>query len=335
MARRFPNRTRDDWAKIASRRIVNVLRRHKLCNVRQLEAKISEAGPPAIRAQPLSIKDGLAYLLERGAIKIALPKAYAPGVSIDFYALQEFSQDRYTDKGRFDFILEYWPKYREACEANEYCGDLFERLVDKAIALCPDFIRLGEPGKDFKNYYLDGRRFDNSPPIDHVVYYRERGIVLGVEDKNLRQWIYPNDKLIPKFLRKCVQNQQVPVLVARKLPYLTRLFCQHAGVLGFETHFQYLHPDLEPEFDLIRHKDGIGFADLRFSLEPPDHLIRFFGTIVPKEIMNTAKTFEANRDLVRAFVDGDTTYREFMRELGILKDTEPDAEELADYYDER
>lgn len=206
MPRRFPRRSRDEWSKIASHRIISVLRRHRLCNVRQLEAKISEAGPPSVRAQPLSIKDGLAYLLQHGTVKVALQKDSAPGITVDFYALDEFSESRYTDQGRRDFILQYWPVYREGSGTTELCGDVLETLVDKALTTCPSMIRLGEPGKDFNNYRIDGRRFDNSPPADHVFYYRERGLALGIEDKNWREWIYPNDDLIPKFLKKWVMS---------------------------------------------------------------------------------------------------------------------------------
>ncbi len=114
MPRHFPRRTKAEWAKIASQRIINILRRYRLCNLPQLQSKIAEAGPPSMRAQPLSIKDGLAYLLERGVIKIPLPKNSAEGISTDFYALKEFSLARYTDRGRRDFILDHWPIYRNA-----------------------------------------------------------------------------------------------------------------------------------------------------------------------------------------------------------------------------
>ncbi len=335
MPRRFARRTRAEWAKIASSRIITILRRHRLCNLRQLEAKISEAGPPSVRAQPLSIKDGLAYLLQSGTVKVALPKNAAPDITVDFYSLQNFSPEhRYTDKGRLDFILEYWPVYRRAVSDNALCGDVLETLVDQALAQCPSMIRLGQPGTHFQNYWVDGRRFDNSPPVDHVAYYRDLGLTLGIEDKNWREWIYPNDDIIPTLLKKCLDNQHVPILITRKLPYLTRLVFKHAGMLGFETHFMYLHPSLEAAFQLVRHKDGIGFADLRYALDPPRHLIQFFQSVVPKEIAATAATFAANRDLIRAFVEGTISYYEFMSRLGILPEIEePSEHEIWDYYD--
>ncbi len=334
MVRRFPRRSRDQWGKIASHRIISILRRHRLCNLRQLEAKISEAGPPGVRAQPLSIKDGLKYLLERGTVKIALARNSAPGITVDFYALEEFSESRYTDRGRRDFILEHWPLYRAASGTTEFCGDVLETLVDKALSACPGMIRLGKPGETFNNYWIDGKRFDNNPPLDHVVYYRERGLSLGLEDKNWREWIYPNDALIPTLLRKCLQNGYVPILITRKLPYLSRLFFKQVGALGFETHFMYLHPSLERQFELIRHKDGIGFADLRFSLEVPPQLISFFQSVVPKEVESTARRFELNRELIDGFLKKEISYYEFMSRLGVFPEIEPDDFEMWDYYDE-
>jgi len=335
MPRRFPRRTRADWAKIASHRIISVLRRHRLCNVRQLESKISEAGPTNVRAQPLSIKDGLAYLLERGAVKVALPRDSADGISIDFYALEDFTVDRYNDKGRLDFIKQYWPVYRQATSDKALCGEVLETLVDQALAQSPDFLRIGAPGKTFQNSWVDGRRFDNSPPVDHVVYYRDRSLVLGVEDKNWREWIYPNDDIIPKLLKKSLDNKHFPVLITRKLPYLTRLVFSRLGVLGFEMHFMYLHPSVEAKFELIRHKDGLGFADGRFSANPPKHLLQFLQSTLVNEIEASAKTFEANRALIEGFLAEQISYYEFMAALGIFPEIEEDPdypEYYGDYY---
>jgi hypothetical protein len=278
------------------------------------------------------VKDGIEYLLGRGTIKVGLSRGTADGISIDFYALTEFSTDRYTDKGRLDFILEHWPIYKAATGDKTLCGDVLESLVDKALAECPEMIRIGEPGKTFNNLHVDGVQFANSPPIDHVVYLREQGLILGLEDKNWREWVYPNDEIIPKLLRKCLGNGHVPVLIARKLPYITRLVFKAVGILGFETHFMYLHPVLESKFELIRHKDGLGFADLRFTADPPRHLVHFLQTVLPKEISTTATTFAENRSLIESYLGEQTSYYEFMSKLGIFPEIEePEEGGFLDY----
>ncbi len=165
-----------------------------------------------------------------------------------------------------------------------------------------------------------------------MVYLRDQGLVLGVEDKNWRQWLYPRDQIIPALLRKCLENHHIPVLVTRKLPYFTRIFFKHVGILGFETHFQYFHASLEPKFELIRHKDGIGFADLRFPTEPPKHLVQFFSSVVPGEAASAAATFDSNTQLIQAFVSQSISYYDFMSRLGIFPEAEEEQDEGWDNY---
>ncbi len=333
MAKRFQPRNRAQWQQLAARRIVNILRHHKLCNARQLEAKIAEAGPPSMRAQPLSIVDGLQYLLDRGTIKVALAKGSTPGIDTEFYALTDFDTARYTDKGRLDLITEYYPRYVAVSHDNPSCGDVLETLVDAAAQLNPSFVRLGSPGTSFNNYVVDGHRIDNSPPLDHVIYYKNEGVTIGIEDKNWRQWMYPNDEMIPKTLRKCASNGHSPVVITRKLPYITRLLFKACGILGFETHFQFFHPDVEQDLALARHKDGLGFADLRFTSDPPAHLVRFFQVTLPQQILHAKEVFETNRSILSAYGDRQLTYWELIRELAVFGEEEFD-ETMIDYYEE-
>ena len=160
----MPKRTRYEWQQLAEYRVLNILRRRRLCNVRQLEAKIAEAGPPDRRPQPKSIHDALPALIQRGAIKIGLSKGSSPGINTHFYALTHFDLMRWGDQARAEFIRQWWPRYRQVSGTKELCGDALETLVDKAIDTSGLYARLGETGKGFDAYVVDGLPIRNSPP---------------------------------------------------------------------------------------------------------------------------------------------------------------------------
>lgn len=161
----MPKRTRYEWQQLAEYRVLNILRRRRLCNVRQLEVKIAEAGPPDRRPQPMSIRDALRALLDSGAIKIGLPKDSAPSITTNFYAPADFHPMRWGDQARAEFIRQWWPRYRQVSGTKELCGDALETLVDKAIDTSGLYARLGETGKGFDAYVVDGLPIRNSPPL--------------------------------------------------------------------------------------------------------------------------------------------------------------------------
>ena len=56
------------WVDISKKRIINILNRYKVCYIRQFETKISEAGPPNIRPEPIFIKHAKDELLNQGTL---------------------------------------------------------------------------------------------------------------------------------------------------------------------------------------------------------------------------------------------------------------------------
>ena len=161
-----------------------------------------------------------------------------------------------------------------------------------------------------------------APPLDHILFCPGRRITIGVEDKNWQAWVYPHEFLIRKLLRSCLQNGHSPVLVTRKIPYLTRLLFKRLGILGFETHFQYFHPSAKTELTIVKHKDGLGFAYIRFDTEPPQPLVRFFAKTVPANVDRFTETFASQEPLVREYVEEEIDWGELMRRVGIFPEHE-------------
>jgi hypothetical protein len=50
---------RQDWVAIAKRRVLKVLRRRRFASNRQLEKKISEAGPGDMRPEPMKVSTAI------------------------------------------------------------------------------------------------------------------------------------------------------------------------------------------------------------------------------------------------------------------------------------
>jgi hypothetical protein len=68
--------------------------------------------------------------------------------------------------------------------------------------------------------------------------------------------------------------------------------------MGWQLYRQYFHPDIEDELAEIRHKDGLGFADIATHAEPPKPLIQFFEKTLPANSALFQAKFEQQRPLL-------------------------------------
>jgi hypothetical protein len=124
-----------------------------------------------------------------------------------------------------------------------------------------------------------------------------------VRIKNLREWIYPESEEIWSAISKCCELDAVPVLITRKLPYVSFLFFGRAGMVGYQTHFQYFDPATEPELSRVKAVDGLGYKDIHCTLEPNEHIIRFFGKTLPKISAEFQARFKKNKQILKHFAD--------------------------------
>jgi len=158
-----------------------------------------------------------------------------------------------------------------------------------------------------------------SPPV----------IKIGVEDKNYREWIYADSPKIRQLLRKCQAQDLLPVLVTRKVHYTTRLLFSFLGGVAFQTHYQCFPLKYAERLAEAKHKDGLGFADIRFTEEPPSHVIRLFSEYLPRLFRPAWEKFRNNTDIIKAYVDEDIDYLHLIAELGIRE-----LEEEEEYYED-
>ena len=109
------------------------------------------------------------------------------------------------------------------------------------------------------------------------------------------------------------------MLIARKVHYTTRLFFHYLGAIAFETHFQYFSPKYESRLADAKHKDGLGFADIRFNEDPPPHVVNLFSTLLPQLAPASWDKFQSNQELIVAYLDDDIDYYHLIGELGIIE----------------
>lgn len=63
-----------------------------------------------------------------------------------------------------------------------------------------------------------------------------KAILVGLEAKNIREWLYPQREEITELLQKCTAVDAVPVLVARRIHFSTFRVLNPCGVVLHQTY---------------------------------------------------------------------------------------------------
>src|SRR5208282_696413 len=98
--------------------------------------------------------------------------------------------------------------------------------------------------------------------LDFLVRHSRAGY-LGIECKNTRPWLYPHDTDVREALVKCLALDVVPVIIARRIPFVSFKILSTCGVIMHETYNQLL-PNADAAL-AARAKDKklLGFHDIR------------------------------------------------------------------------
>jgi len=89
---------------------------------------------------------------------------------------------------------------------------------------------------------------------DFVLVTKESGLA-AVEVKNLREWLYPDRSEIRELLAKAVAVNAVPVLIARRMPYVTFRLFNPCGVIVHQTYNQRFAQADHELAEKARHKN--------------------------------------------------------------------------------
>ena len=172
-----------------------------------------------------------------------------------------------------------------------------------------------EPPTLFKDKQIpDGKRLD-------FVILSNSGRV-GVETKNIREWLYPHSLEIKDLLLKCCSINAVPVLITRRLPYITPRLLNAAGVIVHEMYNQIFPASDAHLAESARDKNLLGYHDIRIGNEPDARLLKFVKLTFPKRVSDARDRFDASFDLLNAYSSDELTYPDFSRHLTKLAHNE-------------
>lgn len=165
--------------------------------------------------------------------------------------------------------------------------------------------------------------------------------MLAVERKNVREWLHPEQRELVEPLGKALLLNAVPVIIARRIPFVTFKLFNACGVVFHQTYNQVVPNSIAKLAQRVKHKDLLGYHDLRIGNQPDVRLVKFIGTNLPGVAADARARFDANRHLLEAYALGDMTYQEF---TGCLRrrlagqnedgDDEDSDDENYDYWDE-
>ena len=174
-----------EWVELAKRRVLKVLRLRRFASNRQLEKKISEAGPGDQRPEPMKVSTGIIQLVGEGRV-VSHP---VPQLAT-FYSPSDFGGQ--ADEGRRDEIIRLATEFRALTRNREACGKALERVVYAATTQAGIYTVLGTPDHPpAEGFALNGYVLERE--CDHILIPREfSGPKLVVEDKNLREWLHPS-----------------------------------------------------------------------------------------------------------------------------------------------
>lgn len=298
---------------LAQKRITNILRRHVVANHRTLEQKIADAGPTPQRINPHVIATAL-DIMERDGLVVAETHMNGNWMYLSGAPPEQV-------RTRLSVQLTLWRELQTQ-KLTRRVGQTLEIAVYKCLVRQNALRHLGayvdlEEHDDHELFskeeppsMLDGRAFPGKSRVDFAVSHPTARWG-AIEVKNKREWMYPSNADIRELLQKALAVDAIPILIARRIPFVTFRVLSPCGLVIHQT-FNQLFP--ASELDLvtkIRDKESLGYHDVRCGNGPDARLVKFLCTNLPTVMPSAREKFDANRDLLERYADGEMSYAEF------------------------
>jgi hypothetical protein len=237
--------SKDQRVAIAERRILSILKKQTAATLRTLEQKISDAGPNPQRVEPFLISAARNNLVRKGVIQELLRSGGSR-----WYHLTGWPRER------VDMRLEELLPIHAATTSGHFIPRLGQTLE---IAV---YKGLQQQAMPFVGAFTDLAAHDDStmyrkeePP---ATLFSPTAGPLGIEIKNIREWMYPDRVEIRDLFLKCCYFNAVPVLIARRIPYLTFSVITRCGGIIHQNYNQ-LDPFADAALAERARKDLLGY----------------------------------------------------------------------------
>ena len=185
---------------------------------------------------------------------------------------------------------------------TQRAGQTLEIAIFRALLSLPPSIPFFGGFPDLADHDDDRLYTKRDPPnfvsarssvgkLDFLLHHPEAGLV-GVEAKNIREWLYPHRDEVAQLLLKCCQLDAVPVLIARRIHFLTGRVFRTCGIVTHEM-FTQLYPAADIDLaNQAKHKNLLGYHDIRVGNAPDQRLLKFTLVNLPKILPAARRDFD-------------------------------------------
>ena len=324
---------RQERIRIAQRRLLNVLRTHTIALGRTLEQKIADAGPYNQRINPHVLTQARRALEQEGRLR-RLPRGNTPWFHLSTVTPVEMAQrlaeqepihsatqdQRFTSRMGQTLEIAVYRALRDQT-AFEYFGHFLDLEAHDDSQL---YQKEEPPARVSQRTIPGGKR------VDFLLWHRTAGWI-GVEVKNVREWLYPDRPEVKDLLAKACALDAVPVLIARRIPFVTFKLLHPCGLVIWQTYRQRYPAADQALAAQAADKRLLGYFDIRLGNEPDVHLRRFIQQNLPDVLPRARQRFDVYKDLLAAYGTGNMGYQAFAarvrrRQSGTPEDYD-DAEE--------
>jgi hypothetical protein len=305
--------TRTERKDIAKARLVKILKVHKVAAARTLEQKISDAGPNPMRVDPHVLTTARAELEHNGRI-IRINRDAST-----WYALA--STPEAEVEAKLQILI---PIHMQLCDQafNMRLGQSLEIAIFRALCASNSLQFLGgfldlDAHDDSGNYrkeepptILSGRRMPGDRRFDFVAFSDLRKPA-GIEAKNVREWLYPNRDEVRDLLLKACAVRAIPVLIARRIPFVTfKLFRAIGGIIHqmYNQRFPSADAALAAR---AADKNLLGYHDIRLGNQPDARLLKFIRENLPPLLAPSHARFTTFLDILHPYANAAMPYAEF------------------------
>lgn len=194
---------------------------------------------------------------------------------------------------------------------QDMCGTVGERVASLSIQQAA----LQQPALTITPHTLgsvneiDG--YTTAGSMDTYCYYvspssglPRDSVPVGVEVKNIREWIYPESQELWQAIRAATELNCIPVLVTRRVHFATGRFCRSVGMAVCETQRQYFAPELRDDPRLLDVYRNLYFQDILPWDSADRYTTKFFASTLPAMLERTVARYTRSKELLRAYAIG-------------------------------
>jgi hypothetical protein len=325
---------------LAQKRIRNVLRAHTIANHRTLEQKISDAGPFNQRVNPHVLTTAFEIMRRAGEL---VDHSHKNGA----WLYLADSPPKIVAE-RLDEQLVVWDELQKE-RLSKRIGQALEITVYRALLTQSTLSHVGgftdlDDHDDTQLYskedpsLINGRRMPGKKRVDFVISYGPARWA-AIEVKNTREWLYPSHSDVRDLLAKALAVDAVPVLIGRRIPFVTFRVLSPCGLVIHQTYNQRYPASEITLAAKAKAKTLLGYHDIRLGNEPDVRLLKFVHDNLPRVLPAARDRFEAFRDLLTQYASGDKSYAEFAarvrrRQQGTNEDSDKPAIDELDIEDD-